>query len=81
MIYNLHVVFNLVCQLDRQPFWRIEDQPNIVCAVVVTGLNPLNLIVLELCRQAWLCAVPTKSVIEQIRSILLKRTGHASPGQ
>ena len=39
-IQDLHVIFNCVYQLNGQPFRRVKNQLNIVCAVSITRLNP-----------------------------------------
>ena len=47
MVKDLDVVFNHVCQLDGQPFRRIENYLNIVRAILVMRSNSQRHLLLD----------------------------------
>jgi hypothetical protein len=51
MVEDLHVVFDPVCQLNRQPFRRVEDYLNVVRTILIMRANSQPGLLLDCLRE------------------------------
>ena len=79
VIFDSNVVFDDVGELDRQSLWRVEDQADIMGAVLISRLQA-QFFLLANCRRQCVARVPYEVRIEQINPVLLQRSAQRLPG-